>query len=66
MYGFTLTIELIVRHYGRLSLFLILQSNNLYLSLNYIIMYNNKKGYYIFSHLYIHILTPFDEFRKLC
>ena len=65
MYGFTLTIELIIRHYGRLSLFLILQSNNLYRCLNYIIVYNNKKVIYIFSHLYIHILTTFDEFQKM-
>ena len=38
MYGFTLTIEIIVRHYYRLPLLLILQSNNLYKCLNYIIV----------------------------
>ena len=50
MYGFTLTIEIIVRHYCRLSLLLILQSNDLYRRLNYIIAYGSKKVICIFSH----------------
>ena len=66
MYGFTLTIEIIVRYYGRLSLLLIIQSNNLYICLNYIMEYGCKKVICMFSHLYIHILTRFDEFRRLC
>ena len=37
MYDFTLTIEIIIRQYCRLSLLLILQSNNLYKCLNYIL-----------------------------
>ena len=56
--GFTFTIEIYVRHYCRLSLLLILQSNNLYKCVNYIIEYGSKKGYvYIFTLLYTYFHT---------
>ena len=54
MYGFTLTIEIIVRHYCRLSLLLILQSNNLYRCLNYNIVYCSIKGFVYIFISYIH------------
>ena len=66
MYAFTLAIEIIVRHYCRLSLLLILQSNNLYRYLNYITVYNNKKGVCVYFHtfIYVHILHDLTNFEN--
>ena len=61
-YDFTLTIEIIVRHYNRLSLLFILLSNN-YIDVSILLeCIAITKVMCIFVHLYIRILTPFDEF----